>query len=230
MVQVGHALLGARGEILSTDEGFCTILETEADALLGRGVLDVTVPADRLTCQTLMRNLRATREPFRVTKRFIKADGSPVWVTNTVSIIALGDAAPMLVSTIVPIASPADGMNPAKLLECARLLLSSRQERRSVFATAIFADPAWDMMLAAYLAEAEGAVLDLGTLARAANVPQGSAARWVRAMQHDQLIEVEAQGADTPTSLFRLTATAHAQFEDHLAGIILKGAVEPALS
>lgn len=226
MVRVGHALLGTRGEVLSTDEGFCEILETDAEALIGRSVLDVTVPADRLTCQTLMQHLQATREPFRVTKRYIKADGRPVWVTNTVSIIALGDAAPMLVSTIVPISPPTGGMNPAHLLDCAKLLLSSRQERRTAFDTAIFADPAWDMMLAAYVAEAEGMVLDLDTLARAANVPHGSAARWVRAMQHDRLIEVEAQGRDTPTSLFRLTATAHGQFEDYLAGIILKGAVE----
>lgn len=219
MMHVGHALLGSHSEVLSIDDGFCSILETRADALVGRSVLDVTAPADRLTCQTLMRRLRATGQPFRVVKRFIKGNGRTVWVTNSVSIIALGDTE-MLVSNIVPVAPAAAEPGPAQLLECARLLLASRQERRTVFATQVFGDPAWDMMLAAYVTEAEGGVLDLDTLARAANVPAASAGRWTRALEGEGLIELESHGGTRPHCLFRLTASAHHQFETYLEGLL----------
>lgn len=228
MVRVGHALLGKTGELLSADAGFCDILETPADSLVGRNVLDVTVPADRPTCRTLMRNLQATREPFRVAKRFIKADGAEIWVTNTVSIVALGDAPAMVVSTIIPIGAPASQCSPAQMLDCARLLMASRHKRRTAFATTIFADPAWDMMLAAYVAEAEGGVLDLDMLARTATMPKASVTRWVNALRQEGLVEIEARQGDAAAErLFRLTPEAHRQFEIYLAELVGQGRSEP---
>lgn len=224
MVLVGHALLGTRGEVLSLDAGYCSILGTGADEIVGRCVLDVTAPADRVTCATLMRDLVATREPFQVSKRFMRSDGSVIWVSNTVSIIAFGDAPPMVVSTIVPIAAP-DARTPANLLDCARFLLSSRRDRAGAFDTTMFIEPAWDMMLTAYVAEAEGAALDLDALARAASMSATSAERWVRALIQEGLLETEVSCG--PAGPYRLSDRAHQQFEDYLSGLLQKRLPEP---
>lgn len=221
MVQVGHALLGSHGKVLSLDDGFCEILGTTADTIVGRSVLDVTVPADRGTCATLMRNLAATREPFRVTKRYIRGDGGEVWVTNTVSVIELGDAPPMLVSTIIPIDPPVEETEPAAMLDCARFLLSVRRDRASTFGP-IFAEPAWDMMLTAYIADAEGRSLGLGALSRAASLPDDGADRWARALVQEGLLEVEPGGRADDGIQYRITAATHRQVEEFLSGVIHK--------
>lgn len=220
MVQVGHALLGSHGKVLSLDDGFCEILGTTADAVVGRSVLDMTVPADRGTCQALMRNLAATREPFHVTKRYMRGDGGEVWVTNTVSLIELGDAPPMLVSTIVPIDPPVEDAGPAAMLHCARFLLSVRRDRGRAFG-AIFAEPAWDMLLTAYIADAEGRVLDMDAMARAASLPTAGATRWARALAQEGLLEPEP-GNTAGRPLYRITAAAHKRTEEFLSGLIHK--------
>ncbi len=219
MVLVGHALLGTQGKVLSIDAGFCAILQTRAEALVGHSVLDVTLPEDRGTCAMLMRTLAATRQPFQVSKRYVRADGSPVWVTNTVSIIELGDSPPMLVSTIVPIDAPGD-RSPASLLDCARFMVASRRDRGPAFATTIFIEPAWDMMLAAYVAEAEGVVLDLAALSRAASIPTGSAQRWARALMQEGMLERESRDGESETAAYRLTGIALDRFERYLSDVL----------
>lgn len=227
MVQVGHALIGTQNELLSLDEGFCTILDTPLETIVGRSVLSLTAPPDRAACAIAMRHLRATGQPFRVTKRYLREDGSPVWVSNTVSIMALGDAPPMLVSTIVPIAPPSDAQSPAKLLDCARFLLAARRDRTGAFAASLFNEPAWDMLLVMYIVEAEGGAIDGPALARFARLGGPAATRWLRALVQEGLIEEEAGSGNALT--FRLADSTHGQFEAYLSGLLTKRMPEPSV-
>ena len=222
MTDTGHVLIGTRGELLSVDGGFCTLLQAEAAAIVGRLVLDVTAPPDRAECALAIGMLRETLQPFSISKRFIREDGSLRWVTNTVSITTPGAAPQTIVATIVPIDDPAQYRSPARLLECARLLLESRIDRSLAFDHALFSDPAWDMLLAAYIAEAEGRAVDCAGFAVSAGMTLPVSRRWLRLLVERDLIEMEAGTPLDAHTAFRLTADGHARFESHLGGLAVK--------
>ena len=105
------------------------IMQAEIGSLVGRPVLDITAPADRLECGAAIDRLRATRMPFEVTKRFIRDDGGLIWVTNSVSMVGNGRDTDLIVATISPIVEPDAPRAPALLLDCARLLVELHVRR-----------------------------------------------------------------------------------------------------
>lgn len=223
MSAMGHVLIGSEGEFISLDAGFCSIMQSEAQALIGRLVLDLTARPDREECALAIRTLRHTMQPFTISKRFLRDDGTMIWVTNRVSITDWGGGPRTIVATLTRIADPDQYRSPARLLECARLLFASGIDRSLAFDRTLFSDPAWDMLLAAYIAEAEGDLVDCASVARATDVTPWMARGWLRVLIDKGLIEMEITRADdSATGPFRLTATGHALFEDHLAGLAVK--------
>ena len=223
MNMMGHVLIGDDGAFVSVDAGFCGMMQTEAEAMIGRLVLDVTAVPDRAECALAIQTLRDTLHPFTLSKRLVRDDGSMLWVTNRVSITDWGGGPRTIVATLTRIADPDQYRSPARLLECARLLFASGIDRSLAFDRTLFSDPAWDMLLAAYIAEAEGDLVDCASVARATDVTRWMARGWLRVLIDKGLIEMEITRADdSATGPFRLTATGHALFEDHLAGLAVK--------
>jgi len=222
MTDAGHVLIGTQGEMLSVDRGFCALMQTDAAAIVGRLVLDVTAPPDRAECALAIGMLRETLQPFSISKRFIREDGTMLWVTNTVSITSPGAAPQTIVATIVPIDDPAQYRSPARLLECAQLLLESRIDRSLAFDHTLFSDPAWAMLLAAYIAEAEGKAVDCASFAVSAGMTLPVSRRWLRLLVERDLIEMEAGTPLDGHTAFCLTADGHARFESHLGGLAVK--------
>ena len=95
-----------------------------------------------------------------------------------------------------PLAGSADAANnviefntpvfPANLLILARRLKASRNARDKFFRSSLFAEPAWDMMLALYIAEGEGCRLKVSDLCNESGVPNTTALRWI-----DQLVDLK---------------------------------------
>ena len=223
MNAIGHVLIGSEGEFVSLDAGFCSMMQTEAQHMIGRLVLDVTAQPDREECALAINTLRHTLQPFTISKRFLRDDGSMLWVTNRVSITDWGGGGlRTIVATVSPIDDPGQYRSPAKLLECARLLFASRIDRTLAFDRTLFSDPAWDMLLAAYIAEAEGDSIDCTRFALATDLTVPITRRWLRVLIDKGLIEMELTRASEETGVFRLTARGHARFEDHLAGLAVK--------
>jgi PAS domain S-box-containing protein len=220
MLQAGHVLIDEAGLLVSIDQGFCGIMRADAASMIGRRVRDVTAPADRRECETAIANLVATRKPFRITKRFLRDDGTLVWVANSVSIVE-GHVGPnLIVATVDPVGLPVDRRAPARLLECARLIVACKIDRSSVLDRELITDTAWDAMLAAYIAEAEGRVITPAALAAALDLQVERAARWIDILLKRDIVEIEMRGA-SPNSpkAFRLTAQAHRRLETHLANV-----------
>ena len=214
----GHILVGSDGQLLSIDRGFSEIMHTPPEALIGRFVLDVTAPADHAECSAAIARLWATRQPFEIVKRMVRGDGSLVWVENTVSIVDHGRDEELLVATITPIPQVTAPRAPALLLDCARLMTDLREDRAAIFDSSLFPDTAWDVILGAYIAEAEGRAITASCLAETIGISQARADRWISVLIAQDAIEVETRQHDphAPKS-FRLTAATHARLEDHLA-------------
>ncbi|AHE53173.1 hypothetical protein [Sphingomonas sanxanigenens] len=94
----------------------------------------------------------------------------------------------------------------------ARALLDERRARDTRLGDGIFADPAWDLMLAVYLGERDGRPLSAASLEAASPVPQSTVRRWVRLLVERGILIPSGERDVTVT----LGAPALARLEDHL--------------
>ncbi len=85
-----------------------------------------------------------------------------------------------------------------------RTLIRARRLREQFFSPALFADPAWDMLLDLMAARLEGQPVAVSSLCIAAAVPPTTALRWIRALQDARLIEREADPGDRRRVFIRL--------------------------
>jgi len=217
MAESGHVLIGTEGRFLDVDTAFGALMRSSPDALIGRAVLEVTAPADRAECSSAIARLRRTRQPFRRSKRFVRDDGSLVWVTNSVSITGGSSAAPIIIATIEPIEAPRLIRSPATLLQAAHFLNLSRRERAQVCGDDLASEPAWELLLAAYIQEAQGGVFDVAAMAARGGMSPRSAARWLGVLLDRDLFELELRQNRFGLKAYRLTAAAHRRFEEYLS-------------
>jgi PAS domain S-box-containing protein len=73
------------GRFLLANRRYCEIVGRSADELLALRVPDITHPDDRDNDAALRRRLVADGVPFFIEKRYLRPDGSPVWVSVNVS-------------------------------------------------------------------------------------------------------------------------------------------------
>lgn len=218
-MQAGHLVIDLAGHMRGLDQHFCAIMRAEWADMIGRPVLDITAPADRAECGEAIRLLCETGQAFKVDKRFIRNDQTLVWVTNTVSLSRGSDGADMIVATVDPLIAD-DERQPALLLGGARFLEACKADRRAVFDAELFPDTAWDVLLAAYIAEAEGSAIGLIELAERLEITLDSAARWVNLLIGQGALEVETRLSTADSAKgFRLTGQTHRFVEAHLANV-----------
>ncbi len=84
-VTVGIAQTDINGRFVLVNDRQCEILGRSRDELLNMTMLEVTHPGDRAGNVILFRRLAETGEPFVIEKRYMRPDGSAVWVRNNVS-------------------------------------------------------------------------------------------------------------------------------------------------
>ena len=83
-----------------------------------------------------------------------------------------------------------DGVvDPATVLAATRGLIRTRRVREQFFDRALFADPAWDMLLDLFAARIERRQVAVSSLCIAAAVPPTTALRWIATMTARGLIE-----------------------------------------
>lgn len=67
-------------------------------------------------------------------------------------------------------------------------LLAARRARATFFGAHLFADPAWDILLQAYVALLDQEPLLVSTICRESVVPATSALRWINVLEQDGLL------------------------------------------
>jgi len=223
MARTGQVLIDEAATIVAVDPGFCQIMRASADRFVGRSMLDITAPADRQSCQALFARLSAGGPAFVTTKRLLRDDGSHVWVETSMAPApppAEAEARHYAARVTLSV-PPSDWVEPGILLAAARAIRASRLARASVFDRHLFADHAWDILIAAYIAEAEGSVLTLADIQSRIDLGVVNASRWVRALQAAGLMDYEDGGTpDLPIAPIRLSSSGHQRFELYLNRVV----------
>ena len=89
------------GRFLRVNDRFCEISGyTREELLSGRRMQDITHPDDLPENLRLFQHAVESGEPFEIEKRYIRPDGSVVWVSNTVTLIHDVAAHPRTVASV----------------------------------------------------------------------------------------------------------------------------------
>jgi len=91
-----------------------------------------------------------------------------------------------------------------------RATIRARRLRDQHFASELFADPAWDMLLDLYAARLEGRRVSVSSLCIAASVPPTTALRWIGTMHDAELFGREPDPTDRRRAHITLTDRAAA--------------------
>ncbi|WP_411290254.1 PAS domain-containing protein, partial [Sphingorhabdus sp.] len=96
----GFAQTDLSGRFTLVSDHFCTICGWDRSQLMGQTMLDITHPDDRVANLSLFEKLVADGTPFNIEKRYLRPDGSLVWVSNSVSLIRREDGRPQSVLAV----------------------------------------------------------------------------------------------------------------------------------
>lgn len=112
------------------------------------------------------------------------------------------------------IVAPADVS--AHSIAAARRMVRERLRRSQFFKAELFADPAWDMMLDIFLAEAEGRETPVMNLCLSSQVPETTTLRWVKTLEHAGIFVRQKDEHDQRRVLVRLSPAAAKAMADYL--------------
>jgi PAS domain S-box-containing protein len=92
---IGMALVGLDGSFLKVNGAFCRLVDYSEEGMLALDFQTITHAEDLNTDMDLLRRLVAGEIPnYEMDKRYIRADGSIVWVHLSVSMVSGTDGAP----------------------------------------------------------------------------------------------------------------------------------------
>ena len=110
--------------------------------------------------------------------------------------------------TLSAVALRVEANGPPDAAAAADALLHARRGRGEALGLGLFADPAWDMLLALFAAGERGESLSVSRLCAAAGVPQTTALRWLEQLEQGRLIARAADAADARRTLVTLAPDA----------------------
>ncbi len=125
----------------------------------------------------------------------------------TMSLVARGASEPVTRSFALP--------DPAMV----RRMIAARQTRARFFDGALFADPAWDMLLDLTAADAEKQQVSVTSLCIAAGVPATTALRWVKQMVESGVFERVDDPSDKRRAFIALSERSRAAMARYFAAI-----------
>lgn len=188
----GHSISDQAGNILHVDEAVADLLQRPVREMVGRSYLDITHPADRPRNKAQVGRLVTNGPPSIIRKRYLRADGSVVWADVNVVRLQRGSDSGRLVGKLSWSRADAPETAPDELWRAAREISAEIHMRRMALGDDLFADHAWLILLETYLAEAEGRPMDTASAAGTTAIPLPTVARWIKALQARQLIELHA--------------------------------------
>lgn len=104
-------------------------------------------------------------------------------------------------------AQPTDQLAPVTAQDI-RAVLKARRSRSQFFASELFADPAWDLLLQLYEAELRQQRVTVTTLCDGAGVPATTALRWITTLENKGLLTRSKDPLDGRRLFVRLSSDA----------------------
>ena len=211
---VGHSMSDANGLLLTMDPAVESLLQRPLHELVGKSYAEITHPDDRARNVDQIKRLLPGDGIVKIRKRYLRPSGTPIWADLHVSRLGRGLDNGRLVCTLYlpdpkSLAPEPVGVLPERLWSVAIQVEALIRRRRDALGEELFGDHAWLLLIRIYLAEAEGRVIDIATLARETQFAPPRARRWVDALAEKQLVDQLDWGADA----IQLTALGLARTE-----------------
>lgn len=131
---------------------------------------------------------------------------------------------------IIEDAERAVALHSADLTEFARLILAGRKQRDRYFDPMLFSNPAWDILLNLYVAEAEGRPVTVLESCLASTVPQGVAVRWLGYLKQEEMVIEISDPVRPRQTVIRLSPQTRMAVSSYLGSLTSLGlAPEPVL-
>ena len=102
-------------------------------------------------------------------------------------------------------------------------LLAARRKREEFFGAALFADPAWDILLELYAAELRQQRLSVSNLGIDTGVPATTVLRWIKTLETKGLVFRIPDPIDGRRVFVSLTADAVSAMDQFFAGVAAQG-------
>ncbi len=104
--------------------------------------------------------------------------------------------------------------------ELVRGIIKQRRMRDNYFESALFADPAWDILLDLMAARLSGQTVSVSSLCIAAAVPATTALRWITSMTKNGMLERKSDPMDARRVFMDLSDDSYAKLEAYLTKAI----------
>lgn len=111
-----------------------------------------------------------------------------------------------------------DARSKRFLAELVRSVVGARRRRNRIFSAALFADPAWDMLLELYAAALDQKRLSITKLCDASGVPGTTALRWIDKLQSESLVLRHADPLDGRRIWIELSDKGYAAMQQYFNG------------
>jgi DNA-binding MarR family transcriptional regulator len=106
------------------------------------------------------------------------------------------------------------------LLSVARFSLETRQGREEHFSPAMFGEPAWDLLLALYVTQADTPASAVSSLAKSAGIAITTAFRWIDYLEEKRLIQRQRSSDDGRALTVALSEDGRARLEGYFADVL----------
>jgi DNA-binding MarR family transcriptional regulator len=148
-------------------------------------------------------------------------------VSETRTLVLSGrelDAARLLLSQLVEERGLPPGASASRnqLMRCAKAIVHRRQRRSEFFPSAMFGEPAWDILLALYTGEDQFDPT-VASLAAVTCAPQSSTTRWLDYLEGQRFIVRESHPTDRRSVIARLTENGRVALEGYLSEVLTNG-------
>ena len=103
---VGIVQADLEGHFILTNQRYCDLLGYSRDELLARGIDEVTHPDDLPRTRAAIRGLLAGGPTELLEKRYLRADGSPIWLQSTVTLVRNREGVPTSILAVTADLTP----------------------------------------------------------------------------------------------------------------------------
>lgn len=210
---IAHALIAQDGRITDIDAAYATLLGRPREAVISHDALEFTHRDDQSACRTLRDRVWRDGVSRSGTMRHIRADGSIVWISVHISTVGAGDTRQFVVSS-----RKLDRACPGSPIQThwqmARILARAMNGGKRAFGKTLIGNPAAEMLLLLYIAEAEARPALANSVGARCAVQWPLALRWFNVLHGAGFVEPEIEGAIAPTTPMRLTVRGLAIMED----------------
>jgi PAS domain S-box-containing protein len=91
----GFAQVDLEGRFELVNDAYCAITGYRREQLLGKRMQDITHPDDLDANLELLKEALAGKNSFTIEKRYVRPDGSNIWVNNSVTVLRNDAGAPI---------------------------------------------------------------------------------------------------------------------------------------